>query len=76
MQGPRAPNSLYYMQRSHPSRHSLFSLQIPLLNILLVTLHLIAHLKLRPVLKPHPAFAALAHFVDVFFDVFERGERS
>lgn len=51
-------------------------LQSPLLDFLFVALHLIADLEVRPVLKADAAFAALAHLVDVLFDVFEGGEGS
>lgn len=50
--------------------------QTPLLRRLLITLHLIARLKCRPILKAHAAFGALAHLRDVLLDVFEGRERA
>ncbi len=50
------------------------TLKIPLLHLLLVALHLIADLELRPLVKAHAALVPLARFRHVLFDVFERGE--
>ena len=44
---------------------------MPLLLHLLVTLHLIANLKVREALETETALAAFAHFRDVFLLVFE-----
>ncbi len=46
-------------------------LQTPLLHNLLISLHLIPHLKFRPVLKAQAAFVTLSHLSDVFLYIFQ-----
>lgn len=72
----------YLLQCNVPSIHLSIHLhlsiqsQTPLLRRLLITLHLIARLKCRPILKAHAAFGAFAHLRDVLLDVFEGRERA
>jgi hypothetical protein len=47
-------------------------MKIPLLNDLLVRLHVVASLEVGPALETQTALGVLAHFGDVFFDVAER----
>lgn len=46
-------------------------LQRPLLDRLLISLHLIADLEPRPIFKAHPTFGSLAHFRDGFLHVLQ-----
>ena len=64
--------AVYNSMKCNPTSRS--QSQHPLLKNLLIALHLIAHFKLCPILKPHAAFIPLSHFRHVLFDVFEGGE--
>ncbi len=46
-------------------------LQVSLLPNLLITLHLIANLEIKPVVKSYPALTTFPHFLNVFFDKFQ-----
>lgn len=50
------------------------SSQNPLFRNFLIRLHLVSNFEVLPVLEAHTTFSALAHFGNVFLDIFERGK--